>query len=136
MTNSCLGDSMSMKPIAQKLLIKENQVFLLLNAPDGYRSKLGSLPRNVSLSTTWVERPDVIQVFVSSESEARNEVSAIKPLLGSRTVFWVTYPKGTSGVRTDVGRDTLRAYAASIGLKAVAMVAIDDVWAALRLRIA
>jgi hypothetical protein len=38
-------------------------------------------------------------------------------------------------VKTDINRDTINAYAASLGLQGVAMISIDDDWSALRLKI-
>ncbi len=46
----------------------------------------------------------------------------------------MSYPKRTSGVKTDVDRDVIREYAASVGLGAVAIVSLDDTWSALRLK--
>jgi hypothetical protein len=50
-------------------------------------------------------------------------------------LFWVTYPKGTSKIKADVNRDSIAAYAKSIGLQAVTMISIDDTWSGLRLKI-
>jgi hypothetical protein len=49
-------------------------------------------------------------------------------------MLWVTYPKGTSKAKVDVNRDSLREYDLTIGLQAVSLLAIDDVWSALRLK--
>jgi hypothetical protein len=49
-------------------------------------------------------------------------------------LLWATYPKGTSKVKTDINRDIIASYVRTIGLVGVAMISIDDTWAALRLR--
>jgi hypothetical protein len=49
-------------------------------------------------------------------------------------MLWVTYHKGTSKVKTDINRDTINAYAHSIGWEGVAMISIDDDWSAMRLK--
>ena len=46
----------------------------------------------------------------------------------------MTYHKGTSRVKTDINRDTINAYAHSLGLEGVAMISIDEDWSALRLK--
>lgn len=51
-------------------------------------------------------------------------------------MIWVIYHKGTSRIKTDINRDSINAYAQSIGLQGVAMVSINDDWAALRLKAA
>jgi hypothetical protein len=49
-------------------------------------------------------------------------------------VLWIAYAKGTSKKASDINRDTIREYAASIGLDTVAQIAIDGDWSALRLK--
>ena len=44
------------------------------------------------------------------------------------------YPKGTSGIKTDINRDNLRNTALEFGLKTVTAVSIDSIWSCLRLR--
>lgn len=49
-------------------------------------------------------------------------------------VLWIAYTKGTSKKASDINRDSIREYAATIGLDTVAQIAIDDDWSALRLK--
>jgi hypothetical protein len=124
----------STKPIAEKLFIRENYTVLLVNEPEGYKVKMGKLPRNVSLVTKSSGPVDLIQVFVSSKSELESQLRELKLLLRPQGLLWVTYPKGTSKAKVDINRDVIREYAETIGLKAVAQVAIDEKWSALRLK--
>lgn len=50
------------------------------------------------------------------------------------SVLWFAYPKGTSGIKTDINRDILRETAEEHGITTVTAVSIDDTWSALRLR--
>ena len=128
---------MSQKPVAQRLVIKENYKVLLVNEPKGYRSMLGRLPANVAVLTEPTSKPvDLIQVFVTSKKELEDKLAKLKSVLNPKGLLWVTYPKGTSKVKTDINRDIIREFAQTIGLQAVAMVSIDETWAALRLKIA
>ena len=122
------------KTIAQKLAIKEASRVFIVNAPRGYKSKLGALPGNARVVATPTKGIDVIQVFVASRKELEAHLPKLKPLLAPRGILWVTYPKGTSKTRTDINRDNIRAYARSLGLEAVAIFAVDDEWSALRLK--
>ena len=113
------------KTLAQKLFIKENYKIMLLNHPDGYLTRLGELPQNVSvLSGT---RPaDLVQLFVTKRNELEEKLAGLKSLLNPKGLLWVTYPKGTSRVKTDLNRDIIREYVESNGFKAVALVSVDD----------
>lgn len=127
---------MSEKPIVQKLLIRENYKVLLINEPKGYRSILGKLPASVTVFTDLTTEPvDFIQVFVTSRKELERQLGKLRSVLSTEGLLWITYPKGTSKVKTDVNRDIIREYAQTIGLQAVAMVSIDDTWSALRLKV-
>jgi len=48
--------------------------------------------------------------------------------------LWISYPKGTSKVETDINRDIIWKIGEGLGLKPVAMISIDPVWAAFRLK--
>ncbi len=127
---------MSQKPVAQKLLIKENYKVLILNEPEGYRAKLGKLPDNVMVITTpSAEAFDLIQVFVTSKRDLGAQLPKLKPLLLTNGLLWVTYPKGTAKIKADINRDSIWKYASTLGLQAVAIVAIDETWSAMRLKL-
>lgn len=49
-------------------------------------------------------------------------------------LVWVAYPKGTSGVKTDINRDRAAAEMLKTGWQGVTMIAIDPVWSAMRFR--
>jgi hypothetical protein len=53
----------------------------------------------------------------------------------SKGLLWVTYHKGTSKQKSDINRDSIAAYALTIGLQAVAMIPVDDDLSALRLKV-
>ena len=126
---------MSEKTIAQKLMIKEGQKVLFLDAPPGYEAALGALPAKVQVLTKPTAAVDVIQVLVTSKKELAGQLPGWKAALRPRGILWITYPKGTSKIKTDINRDTIREYAASVGLQAVAIFSVDDTWAALRLKV-
>lgn len=123
------------KTLAQKLAIKPEQTVLLVNAPAGYKGTMGELPAGAKFLKS-AAAADAIQVFVNSKQELEAQLTTLKALLRPNGMLWVTYHKGTSKVKTDINRDTIAAYAQSIGLRAVAMIAIDEDWAALRLKFA
>ena len=126
---------MSDKSIAQKLQIKANRTALFVNAPKGYEEKLGALPDGVFIAKKIGARVDFIQVFGGTRKELEEYMPRLKPTLNPAGVFWVTYHKGTSGVPTDINRDSIAAYAKTIGMQAVAQIAVDEDWSALRLKI-
>ena len=126
---------MSDKTIAQKLYIRPGNKFLLVNPPQGYIDQLGELPPGVIILSDSSCLVEVIQVFVADRRELEAQLPRLIELLDPQGMLWVTYHKGTSRVKTDINRDTINAYAQTIGLQGVAMISIDEGWSALRLKI-
>jgi hypothetical protein len=126
---------MSEKSIAQKLTIKPGSKFLLVNPPSGYITQMGQMPEGIDLLSDSFGPVEAIQVFVANRAELEAQLPRLGRLLSPKGMLWVTYHKGISKVKTDINRDTINAYAQSIGLQGVAMISIDDDWAALRLKL-
>jgi len=125
---------MSEKSVIQRLFIRPGNKVLLINPPEGYPAKISELPEGAMLLSVPDQPVDVIQVFVANRAELETQLPRLKELLASKARLWVTYHKGSSRVKTDINRDTINAYARSIGLIGVAMISIDEDWSALRLK--
>ena len=125
---------MSEKTIAQRLLLKPNQKIFLLNAPKGYAESMGDLPDGTSV-TKKAEHVDLIQLFVANKAELKTHLPKLKTALTPKGALWVCYHKSTSKTKTDINRDTIAAYAESIGLSAYRMISINADWSALALKL-
>ena len=123
-----------MSPLAKKLLIKPGQHWLILNAPEDYLATLEPLPDDVKLSFTPGGNFNGIQLFVQNSAGLTEALIQLKPVLKDDTVFWVIYPKKSSGMETDLemmsGWEVTKPY----GLRPVASAAINNVWTTLRFR--
>ena len=126
---------MSDKTVAEKLLIKPGYKVLIVNAPEGYEKILTDLPSGVKILEKLGKNIDLIQLFVNTLAELETELLAVKPLLKPAGILWLSYPKKTSKIKADINRDSINAYAKTIGLQGVSMVSLDDTWSALRLKI-
>jgi hypothetical protein len=125
----------SSKPLAKKLALKPGQRFLLLDAPPGYKDALGDLPQGVTVSTKAGGKADAIQVFATTKKGMMDALSKAKDALNPGGMIWVAYPKGTSKIKGDINRDSIRESTAKVGLQTVALIAIDDDWSAIRLKV-
>ena len=124
---------MSEKTIAQKLLLKPGRKILILKAPAGYVENIGELPPFARIIET-PEEADVIQLFIKDMSEFLSEFPKTAALVPPSAVFWVTFPKKTSHLRSDLDRDTLHITARLLGWEGVALFAVDDNWSAMRFK--
>ena len=125
---------MSDKSIAQRMFIKPGHTMVILNAPQGYVGSIGEIPEDVKILTTLVSDADIIQFFTITRAELEMNFKPLIRALKDDGSLWISYPKGTSKVETDINRDIIWKIGENLGLKPVAMISIDDVWAAFRLK--
>ncbi len=69
--------------------------------------------------------------FVSAKKDLQDQMPKAKSLIKEKGLLWVTFPKG----KTEINRDSIREYAFSLRLQAVSLMAIDNTWSALRLKV-
>lgn len=121
-------------PLAKKLLIRSGSRLLVRNAPPGYLEKLEPLPDGVQLLTTVEVTFDVVLLFVHNKAEV--DALALESTMAARRggVVWLIYPKKSKNAQTDINRDTGWDVLWDAGWVGIAIVAIDDAWAALRFR--
>jgi len=123
-------------PLIKKLRIQPGQQLLVLNAPPGYIASLGELPESARLS----EQPDreagydFCHLFAKNSSELAGLVPTAVKALRYDGLLWVSYPKKSSKVDTDLSRDALWELPGAAGLRPVTQVSIDATWSALRYR--
>ena len=122
-------------PLAKKLGIKPNQRVLILNAPDGYMELLGEPPEGTQfLDAADGSVCDVVQAFVGRRADvatfAPQALAALKP----KGYLWLTYPKKTSKIKTDISRDEGWDVLHGAGFEGIAIISVDDTWSALRFR--
>jgi len=115
--------------ISQKLKIAENYTLLTLNAPDGFKKGLGTLPKGVSIVNNGAKYNQV-HWFVRQKAQLEKEMSKVMKLVREGITVWVYYPKGSSGVQTDLSRDKGWdcLLAESDKLTWISLISFDDTW--------
>ena len=123
---------MSDKTPLEKLRLKSGMSAALLHIPADLVSIL-ELPEGVSASDDPA-RADFVLEFAASQAEAEARITALAPSLAEKKVAWIGYPKGSKAAGYDLNRDTIFAFARTVGLVLVANFAINQEWSALRIR--
>jgi hypothetical protein len=121
-------------PLVKKLLIKPRQQVAVLNAPAGFVERLADLPDEVELTEKPGTARDVVLVFVANSTELERLAPAALATVKRQGVLWVSYPKKTSKIKTDLSRDVSWQPLRGAGFEVVSAIAIDDTWSALRFR--
>jgi hypothetical protein len=121
--------------LLQKLVVKTGYRLIIINPPDGYLDRIGILPESTKYIELNTQPADVIQVFVKTLDEVLPNIEMWIKSLKPKGVLWITYPKGSSGVKTDLSRDILWKRLKDYGLDAVAIFSVDATWSAMRFKI-
>jgi hypothetical protein len=117
----------------EKLGIKPRTRIAIVNPPRGYRVTLGKLPPGVTVAASPSGPLPFIQFFVKSRDVLEAQLPALLRALEPDGSLWISWPKKTSGVMTDITEDVVRAVALPTGLVDVKVAAVDDVWSGLKL---
>lgn len=115
--------------ISQKLRIKEKSTLLALNAPADFKKGLTGLPAGVKITDSGKDYNQV-HWFVLSQKQLEKEMSKVMRLVKDDVIVWVYYPKGTSGVQTDLTRDKGWDCLLSEGDKLtwISLISFNDTW--------
>jgi hypothetical protein len=120
--------------LLKKLRMLPDQRVLILNAPPGYEDELGPLPKGVELAEQPEGTFEFVQVFAKDLAELEKLAPVAAEAVKHDGLFWVSYPKRSSKVESDLSRDVVWKAVAKTGLRPVTQVSVNDVWSALRFR--
>lgn len=120
--------------IADKLRIKPGYTLLTLNAPADFKKGLKSLPPGVKIidgnANKNVKEYNQVHWFVLKRAQMEKEMSRALKLMKEDTILWIYYPKGTSGIQTDLNRDKGWDCLLAEGDKLtwISLISFDDTW--------
>lgn len=122
-------------PLARKLGLVHGQAAALLDVPemiegingfDGFASVVRVLP----------EMPlrvfDYVHLFVTGRSVLEAAGPTLFRVLKPGGMIWISWPKKSSRVSTDITEDVLREILLPIGLVDIKVCAVDETWSGLK----
>ncbi len=130
MTHDHFGYSKT--PLAKKLGIKPGFKLKLVNAPEYYLDLFTDMPEDIDI-TVGKQKVDLIHFFTKDEKELAQLLPKLKNGIVQNGMIWVSWPKKTARVMSDVSENLIRDTALSIGLVDIKVCAVDDVWSGLKL---
>jgi hypothetical protein len=121
-------------PLWKKLGYKDGTVGYVEGDSEKYIVEL-QLPSEIS--PKWVKRAaagiDFAHLFVSKKSALKTKLESLRSIIDPAGVIWVSWPKKSSGVATDVTEEGIREIALPLGLVDIKVCAVDEVWSGLKL---
>ncbi len=120
-------------PLDKKLGLKFNFNCILYNAPKSYIKWFNNLQLDLTnFNENQLESVDFIHLFCITFQELEKSISTYKPMLKKNGLLWLSWPKGSSKIKTDLKRDIIRDYILVNGLVDVKVAAIDENWSGLK----
>ena len=119
-------------PLAKKLGIKEGFTVSIINQPDYYFNLFTDLPK-IKITEDKKLKKEFIHYFVTKEKDLVQDINNLKEQIVQNGMIWISWPKKSSKVETDITEDVIRNLALKNGLVDVKVCAMDEVWSGLKL---
>ena len=119
------------KPLWQKLGLKPGLRVVLADAPDDYWTLCGYDPVALELAASR-DRVDFAHGFARSRAQLQKLLAALSKRLEPGGALWISWPKKSAGVATDLSEGVLREIALPLGLVDVKVCALDATWSGLK----
>lgn len=120
------------KPLIEKLGIKEGTKCAALNAPNHYLALLGTLPDGVKIQSRLRKEMDFIHFFSVEAGELAKKFPLLVKSLANKGTIWISWPKKTSSITTDLTEHVVREIGLKLGVVDVKVCAVDEDWSGLK----
>jgi hypothetical protein len=119
-------------PLPKKLGIKDGFRVCLVAVPADVRAELKTALAGCTMASDGKGPLDFAIITTKSKSELRKEFARVCKLLAPAGMLWVSWPKKSSGVATDLDENVVREIGLDAGLVDVKVCAVTDVWSGLK----
>ena len=119
-------------PLAKKLGIKDDFRAALLHVPHEVKTELREALGKCRIQPIAGKDLDFIFLFARSRAGLELELLPAAKALAPAGMLWISWPKKSSGVPTDLTEDVIRQSGLDAGLVDVKVCAVTDVWSGLK----
>ena len=118
-------------PLPKKLGIKPGFRVRLANCPAEVRAELREALAQCDVAEQG-DALDFVMIFTKSRAELTRQFPRMAKLLTPAGMLWVSWPKKSSGVATDLDENIVREIGLAAGLVDVKVCAVTEVWSGLK----
>ena len=118
-------------PLHRKLGIKAGQRIWYSGAPDGYERELSKVGR-LEVVRRLGAGQGFLHFFARRHAVLNREIQKLRESMAPDAILWISWPKKSSGVATDLDESVVREIGLAAGLVDVKVCAVDDVWSGLK----
>jgi hypothetical protein len=116
-------------PLVKKLGMREGARCGIVSEPPAYWQWLAPLP---NIKVVGRGPIDFAHLFVRDRAAFERQFLSLKKRMAKDGMLWVSWPKKSSKVATDLDENIIRDYGLRNGLVDVKVCAVDDVWSGLK----
>ena len=121
------------KPLYQKLGIKDGFRVCVIGAPDDYQKLIEGKVSGMTITTSARAKADMAHVFETNAAALKKKLPSLMKIIAPDGAIWVSWPKKSAKVATDITEDVIRDVALPMGLVDVKVCAVNEVWSGLKL---
>jgi Protein of unknown function (DUF3052) len=119
-------------PLPKKLGIKEKFRVSFVELPADVRAELRDALRTCDVASDARGPLDFAMVFVKTQAELKKQFARAAQQIAPAGMLWISWPKKTSGVASDLDENIVRRIGLEAGLVDVKVCAVNDVWSGLK----
>jgi hypothetical protein len=119
-------------PLVKKLGIKPGFELHVIQPPADYFKWLDPLPKDLIVKTKLEGELDFIHLFVRDQQSFQQGFTKSRKHLKKDGMLWVSWPKKSSKITTDLDENTIRHFGLKEGLVDVKVCAVDETWSGLK----
>jgi hypothetical protein len=121
------------RPLAQKLGIRPGCRLFLHDGPENYAALLAPLPAGAHVVSRLDARTDIVHLFATTRAALTRALPSSLKAVRPETPIWVSWPKKSSGVASDLTENVIREIALPLSLVDIKVCAVDEIWSGLKL---
>lgn len=119
-------------PLPKKLGIKDGARVLLVEMPCDVRAELKQSLAHCEVLPDGTAQADFMILFAKSKVELSAKFRSMAKQLAPAGMVWISWPKKSSGVATDLTEDVVRQVGLAAGLVDVKVCAVTEIWSGLK----
>jgi hypothetical protein len=120
------------KPVVQKLGLKPGFRIFVDGLSVAYSDVVGELPADMMVAKTAKAPLDAVHLFATEAKGLAAKLRSYRQAIAPDGMIWVSWPKKSSGVATNLTEKEVRETALANGLVDIKVCAIDEVWSGLK----
>ena len=120
-------------PLAKKLGLRDGLRCWFHAMPEHLQDEIDEYALELTFVGDPAEGVDAAHVFTTSRAELAELLATLRQQIAKDGQIWVSWPKQSCGVETDITEETIRELCLPLGLVDTMVCALDETWSGLKL---